>query len=195
MKPSPFFQHGWTLVKLDHALCNLLPPARPGRSRPPARNCEACKRWNQEACDRFTVALCSSPSYLVCWVVRQSRMWCPHDIGRDSWVWGEQETLYIWIPPTKWGKNPSPRWSPGREKTGWPVGKMVVVVVESFNFFKNNYCWARWTAYGRFRLGLVHISTTLNENPCIKPSAPRTGFLLSCPLFHASRLRILINSL
>ena len=26
-------------------------------------------------------------------VVRHSRMWCPHDIGRDSWVWGEQETL------------------------------------------------------------------------------------------------------
>ena len=26
-------------------------------------------------------------------VVRDSRMWCPHDIGRDSWVWGEQETL------------------------------------------------------------------------------------------------------
>ena len=26
-------------------------------------------------------------------VVRGSRMWCPHDIGRDSWVWGEQETL------------------------------------------------------------------------------------------------------
>ena len=26
-------------------------------------------------------------------VVRDSRMWCPHDIGRDSWVWEEQETL------------------------------------------------------------------------------------------------------
>ena len=26
-------------------------------------------------------------------VVRHSRMKCPHDIGRDSWVWGEQETL------------------------------------------------------------------------------------------------------
>ena len=26
-------------------------------------------------------------------VVRASRMWCPHGIGRDSWVWGEQETL------------------------------------------------------------------------------------------------------
>ena len=27
-------------------------------------------------------------------VVRHSRMKCPHDIGRDSWVWEEQETLY-----------------------------------------------------------------------------------------------------
>ena len=26
-------------------------------------------------------------------VVRDSRMKCPHGIGRDSWVWGEQETL------------------------------------------------------------------------------------------------------
>ena len=26
-------------------------------------------------------------------VVRHSRMWCPHDVGRDSWVWGEQEAL------------------------------------------------------------------------------------------------------
>ena len=23
-------------------------------------------------------------------VVRETRMWCPHDTGRDSWVWGEQ---------------------------------------------------------------------------------------------------------
>ena len=39
--------------------------------------------------------------------VRHSRMWCPHDIGRDSWVWGEQETLYnIISPPTKWGMKP-----------------------------------------------------------------------------------------
>ena len=27
-------------------------------------------------------------------VVRYSRMWCPQDIERDSWVWGEQETLW-----------------------------------------------------------------------------------------------------
>ena len=32
-------------------------------------------------------------SSIVCLVVRDSRMWCPHGIGRDSWVWGEQKTL------------------------------------------------------------------------------------------------------
>ena len=35
--------------------------------------------------------------------VRDSRMWCPHDIGRDSWVWGEQETLYNIISPHEVG--------------------------------------------------------------------------------------------
>ena len=37
-------------------------------------------------------------------VVRDSRMWCPHDIGRDSWVWGEQETLYNIISPHEVGE-------------------------------------------------------------------------------------------
>ena len=37
-------------------------------------------------------------------VVRESRMWCPHDIGRDSWVWGEQETLYMMISPHEVGE-------------------------------------------------------------------------------------------
>ena len=37
-------------------------------------------------------------------VVRHSRMWCPHDIGRDSWVWGEQETLYNIISPHEVGE-------------------------------------------------------------------------------------------
>ena len=36
-------------------------------------------------------------------VVRDSRMWCPHDIGRDSWVWGEQETLLIMNSPREVG--------------------------------------------------------------------------------------------
>ena len=32
-------------------------------------------------------------------------------------------------PPTKWGMKPSLCGSPGREKTGWPVGEIVVLVV------------------------------------------------------------------
>ena len=53
--------------------------------------------------DHFTVALCSSTSYFVCWAVRHSRMWCPHDIGRDSWVWGEQGTLEMMNSPHEVG--------------------------------------------------------------------------------------------
>ena len=37
-------------------------------------------------------------------VVRDSRMWCLHDIGRDSWVWGEQETLYSMNSPHEVGE-------------------------------------------------------------------------------------------
>ena len=37
-------------------------------------------------------------------VVRHSRMWCPHDIGRDSWVWGEQETLWTMNSPHEVGE-------------------------------------------------------------------------------------------
>ena len=36
-----------------------------------------------------------------------SRMYCPDIIGRDSWVWDEQKTLYKIIPPTGWGNKPS----------------------------------------------------------------------------------------
>ena len=38
-----------------------------------------------------------------CSVVRDSRMWCPHDIGRDSWVWGEQGTLEMMNSPHELG--------------------------------------------------------------------------------------------
>ena len=83
----------------------------------------------EQLCSSFTVALCSSMTNFVCSVVRHSRMWCPHDIGRDSWVRGKQETLWSMIPPTKWGMKPSLCGSPCREKTGWPVGEMIVVVI------------------------------------------------------------------
>jgi len=33
-------------------------------------------------------------------------MWCPHDIGRDSWVWGEQETLLMMNSPHEVGEEP-----------------------------------------------------------------------------------------
>ena len=36
-------------------------------------------------------------------IVRDSRMWCPHGIGRDSWVWGEQEALEVINSPHKMG--------------------------------------------------------------------------------------------
>ena len=35
--------------------------------------------------------------------VRDSRMWCPHDIGRDNWVWGEQGTLEMMSSPHEVG--------------------------------------------------------------------------------------------
>ena len=48
----------------------------------------------------FPLLLCGFPRpsllavvRIVFAIVRRSRMKCPHDIGRDSWVWGEQETL------------------------------------------------------------------------------------------------------
>ena len=43
-------------------------------------------------------------------VVRDSRMWCPHDIGRDSWVWGEQETLYTMHSPHEVGEEALTVW-------------------------------------------------------------------------------------
>ena len=42
----------------------------------------------------------------VCSVVRDSRMWCPHDIGRDSWVWEEQGTLKMIMSPHEEGEEP-----------------------------------------------------------------------------------------
>ena len=76
------------------------------------------------------VASQPGPAQPIIVVVRHSRMWCPHDIGRDSWVWGEQETLWIINSPHEVGEEASsPRGSRCREKTGWPVDEMVVVVV------------------------------------------------------------------
>ena len=68
-------------------------------------------------------------------VVRSSRMWCPHDIGRDNWVWGEQKTLEMMNSPHELGEVALTERSPCREETGWPLDEMVVVVVESYSFY------------------------------------------------------------
>ena len=39
------------------------------------------------------------PGRYVFSAVRDSRMWCPHDIGRDSLVWGEQGALEMMSSP------------------------------------------------------------------------------------------------
>ena len=56
-------------------------------------------------------------------------MWCPHDIGRDSWVWGEQETLYNIISPHEVGEEAvtDVELLVGR-KRGGPWVEMIVVV-------------------------------------------------------------------
>ena len=57
-------------------------------------------------------------------------MWCPHDIGRDSWVWGEQETLYNITSPHEVGDEALTVWNLVLGRTrGGSTGKMVVVVV------------------------------------------------------------------
>ena len=55
-------------------------------------------------------------------VVRDSRMWCPQGIGRDSWVWGEQEALKMMNSPHELGDEAPTERSPSREEAGWPVG-------------------------------------------------------------------------
>ena len=45
-------------------------------------------------------------------VVRRSRMWCPRDTGRDSWVWGEQDTLEMMNSPHEVGDEPLTEGSP-----------------------------------------------------------------------------------
>ena len=68
-------------------------------------------------------------------------MKCPHDIGRDSWVWGEQGTLYTINSPHKVGDEAFTVWMRlSGESVPWNGGVMIVVVVESYYFFINNYC-------------------------------------------------------
>ena len=55
-------------------------------------------------------------------VVRDSRMWCPHEMGRDSRVWVKQETLEMMSSPYELGDEALTDRSPCREEGGWPVG-------------------------------------------------------------------------
>ena len=54
-------------------------------------------------------------------VVRDSRMWCPHHIGRDSWVWREQDTLEMMKSPHEVGDEALTERSPCREEARSPV--------------------------------------------------------------------------
>ena len=81
-------------------------------------------------------------SFRVCFPGRpDSRMYCPDIIGRDSWVWDKQKTLYKTIPPTGWGSKRSRQGlSTLRNLTQWRSDKVivvVVVVVESYCFLIN----------------------------------------------------------
>ena len=53
-------------------------------------------------------------------VVRHSRMKCPHDIGRDSWVCGEQGILEMMNSPHEVGDEALTVWNPvvGRKRGG-----------------------------------------------------------------------------
>ena len=39
-------------------------------------------------------------------------MWSPHNIGRESWVWEEQEALWIVNSPHKVGEEALAEWIP-----------------------------------------------------------------------------------
>ena len=57
-------------------------------------------------------------------------MKCPHDIGRDSWVWGEQGTLSKTDSPHEVGEEALCKKGPlSGESVPWNGGVMVVVVV------------------------------------------------------------------
>ena len=47
-------------------------------------------------------------------------MWCPHDIGRDSWVWGEQGTRAMMNSPREVGDEALTVWNTavGRKRGG-----------------------------------------------------------------------------
>ena len=58
-------------------------------------------------------------------------MWSPHDIGRESWVWEEQEALKNVSSPHKVGEEASAEWIPwseGKRSSPWVKWLLLVVV-------------------------------------------------------------------
>ena len=86
--------------------------------------------------------VCAAGDYsarYVCSAVRDSRMWGPHDIGRDSWVWEEQGTLEMMRSPHEVEDEALTERSPFREGAGWPVdvsGCCCSVAVLPTDFFQ-----------------------------------------------------------
>ena len=80
-----------------------------------------------------SLSLCQYPaalSYDVFLVARRSRMWCLHDIGRDSWVWGEQEALSTMnSPPELGGRTPHREDALVRWKRGGPWMKWLLNLI------------------------------------------------------------------
>ena len=64
---------------------------------------KTCPPWASGGCNWLFVLVRQ-----VLWVVRDSRnwMWCPHDMGQDSWVWGERDSLDVQFPPRSGGGSP-----------------------------------------------------------------------------------------
>ena len=63
------------------------------------------------------------------------RMWCPHVIGRDGWVWVEQRALRKRkFPPQGGGERPDWRGATRRESSTGGVRAWVIVVVEYFAY-------------------------------------------------------------
>ena len=66
------------------------------------------------------------------------RMWCPHVIGRDGWVWVEQRALRKRkFPPQGGGERPDWRGATRRENSTSGVRVWVIVVVECYCYLKN----------------------------------------------------------
>ena len=60
-------------------------------------------------------------------------MWSPHDIGRESWVWEEQEALWIEDSPHKVGEEALTEWTPYSEwKRSGPWVKWLLLLKISY---------------------------------------------------------------